>query len=128
MPAPERPLLVFDGDCGFCATSAKWISARWRDRAVAVSWQQIGPAGLAAIGLSEADGREAAWWREPSGRLEKGHRAVGRALMVAGGWERLAGRAILAPRLDPAASLVYRWVARHRHRLPGGSPACSSSD
>ena len=42
-------------------------------------------------------------------------------------------KAVQLPVLGPAgiravntlAGIVYRWVARNRHRLPGGTPACS---
>ena len=118
-------MLVFDGDCGFCTTSAGWVSSRWEGRATAVAWQQIGAADLGAMGLTPADCRDAAWWRDPSGRLARGHKAIGSALLVCGGWERQLGRAILSPLLNPVASLVYRLVARNRSRLPGGSPACA---
>lgn len=118
-------MLVFDGDCGFCTASAGWVSSRWKGRATAVAWQEIGTADLSAMGLTPADCRDAAWWRDPSGRLAAGHQAIGRALLVAGGWERLVGRAILSPLLDPVAARIYRLVARNRYRLPGGSTSCT---
>lgn len=119
------PVLVFDGDCGFCTSFAGWISARWRRPAHAVAWQRISPSELSSMGLTPTDCRDAAWWRDPSGRLVKGHVAIGRSLLLAGGWERLLGRAILAPVVDPAASRAYRWVARNRNRLPGASGSCA---
>ncbi len=36
----------------------------------------------------------------------------------------VAGRILLAPPVSWVAPLGYRLVARYRHRLPGGTPAC----
>ena len=49
-----------------------------------------------------------------------------RVLLVdAGGAWRPLGRLLgLAP-VRAAAWPVYRWIARNRHRLPGGTAACS---
>ena len=32
-------MLVFDGDCGFCTSSARWIEARLPDDVAVVAWQ-----------------------------------------------------------------------------------------
>ena len=65
MSAPERPVVVFDGDCGFCR---QWI-ARWRqtlgERVEFVPYQEAAPrfpdvpqpAFRAAVHLIESDGR-----------------------------------------------------------------------
>jgi hypothetical protein len=29
------------------------------------------------------------------------------------------------PGIRAGARVVYRWVSRNRHRLPGGTPACA---
>jgi predicted DCC family thiol-disulfide oxidoreductase YuxK len=39
------------------------------------------------------------------------------------GW-RLAGTVLAVPPVRALAWPVYRWVARHRHQLPGGTAAC----
>ena len=36
----------------------------------------------------------------------------------------LIGRAMTARGVIQAANAVYRFIARHRHRLPGSTPAC----
>lgn len=54
-----------------------------------------------------------------------GAQAVARLLMRSGGaWAYLGALLTLAP-VRPLAALGYRWVARNRHRLPGGTPACA---
>jgi predicted DCC family thiol-disulfide oxidoreductase YuxK len=41
-----------------------------------------------------------------------------------GGW-RLIGRLVLVPGVIRVARVAYRWIARNRHRMPGGSAACA---
>jgi predicted DCC family thiol-disulfide oxidoreductase YuxK len=117
-------MLIFDGDCAFCTTTARWIAARWRIPAEAVPWQRLGQPGLDALGLTVTDVEHAAWWVDSAGRRFRGHRAVGHALLAAGGWRAGLGRVALVPPGSWVAALVYRAVARWRHRLPGGTPAC----
>src|ERR1700689_692530 len=96
--------LIFDGDCGFCTTSARWAQRRFRHGEQAQAWQLLGGEVLAGAGLSENDVREAAWWVDGDGVRERGHRAVGRAL-VAGGGRRLVARC-RAARADTAGELA----------------------
>ncbi len=119
--------LIFDGDCGFCTTSAKWISARWPEhsRARAVAWQQIGAHDLVDARVTIEELGRSAWWIEGDLR-EEGSRAVARALIEAGGLLALLGRAFLVAPLSWVAPYGYRLVARHRYRLPGATPACKS--
>jgi predicted DCC family thiol-disulfide oxidoreductase YuxK len=125
--APGLPRLIFDGDCGFCTASADWIGRGWDGRAEAVSWQSLGAAGLAQVGLTPDETTSAAWWIDPSGRRYRGHRAMGQALRAARGWRRVAGVLILTPPLTWPAAAAYRLVVRYRYRLPGGTAACRTT-
>jgi predicted DCC family thiol-disulfide oxidoreductase YuxK len=118
-------LLIFDGDCGFCSTSANWISRRWpRESDVsAVPWQRLSPEAAAKTHLSQDDFKRAAWWIDGD-RSDEGARAVARALIAAGGLWAIAGWTLLVPPISWLARLGYRIVARYRYRLPGGTPAC----
>jgi predicted DCC family thiol-disulfide oxidoreductase YuxK len=124
MVPPDQPLLVYDGDCGFCTASAQWITRRWNRPADAVAWQALGPGRLADLGLSLDDVGRAAWWVDTDGRRAGGAAAVGRALAWAPGWWHLTGRLVLTPPLSWIAPGGYWLVARYRHQLPGGTPAC----
>lgn len=121
---PRGPLLVFDGECGFCTTAARFVERRFRDEAHAAPWQLLGEEALSALGLSAHDAAQAAWWVTREGALERGHRAVGRALQAGGGGRALLGWFVLHPPPSLLAAVVYRVVVRYRHRLPGGTPAC----
>jgi predicted DCC family thiol-disulfide oxidoreductase YuxK len=124
-PARDRPVLVFDGECGFCTTSAGWVARRWREgAATAVASQMLGADGLGELHLSEDQAAESVWWVEPNGGTVGAEVAVGRALAACRkpwGW---LGSLLLTPAGRRLGEPVYRFVAHHRHRLPGGSPAC----
>lgn len=124
MAGDERPLLIFDGDCGFCTASANWLARGWSGEADLTSWQQLGPARLRDLGISAEKCRDAAFWVEATGGLYEGHRAIGKALSSCAGWRRVAGQVILHPAVTPFARVVYRAVARYRYRLPGATAAC----
>ncbi len=55
------PLLVYDGDCGFCTRTVE-LALRMKVACRAVPWQQ---ADLAALGLTEAEVTEKVWWVDP---------------------------------------------------------------
>jgi predicted DCC family thiol-disulfide oxidoreductase YuxK len=119
-----QPTLIYDGDCAFCSSAARWVSRRWTRQADAVAWQRLGTEGLADLGLREDDVRRAAYWVEPDGRLFRGHAAVARALGAGDGWMRAASLALSAPPGSWLARPAYWLVARYRHRLPGATDAC----
>jgi predicted DCC family thiol-disulfide oxidoreductase YuxK len=114
------PTLVFDGDCRFCTSSARWLQRRLPDEVSVVPWQR---ADLEALGVTADEARAAVQWVGPAGRAS-GAAAVGRALEAAGGVWRPFGRLCRTPPTAWVAEVVYRVVARNRHRLPGGTPAC----
>lgn len=124
-PDPDgRPLLVYDGDCGFCTASAR-LAERWLHLADVEPWQFL---DLASLGLTAEQCGAAVQWVDGSGRVASGERAVIAALRHAGGAWGVVGRVLAVPGIRLLASAGYRLVARHRHRLPGGTPACTLRD
>jgi predicted DCC family thiol-disulfide oxidoreductase YuxK len=121
--ADRRPVLVFDGDCAFCTSCARLLE-RIGPEADVVAWQV---ADLDELGITAAQAAEAVRWIEPDGTVRSGHEAVAAALRTTANsvW-RAFGRALLLPGLSPLAAASYRLIARNRHRLPGGTPACAS--
>jgi predicted DCC family thiol-disulfide oxidoreductase YuxK len=120
----KTPLLVYDGDCSFCTSSARWMTAHWHGPQEAIAWQHLGTDRLELLGLTLDDVRRAAWWIDPAGGRSRGHVAIARALQAAHGWPSIAGRILLVPPFRWLAAGIYPLVARWRHRLPGGTPAC----
>jgi predicted DCC family thiol-disulfide oxidoreductase YuxK len=118
----RRPVLVFDGDCAFC-TSCAHLLERIGPEADVVAWQL---SDLQELGITAEQAAEAVRWIGADGSVRSGHEAIAAALGTAGrGW-RIAGRAIVLPGVSWPAAAVYRAVARNRHRLPGGTPACAT--
>jgi predicted DCC family thiol-disulfide oxidoreductase YuxK len=120
----EPAVLVYDGDCGFCTMAAHWAARKFRHGERAEAWQFLGAEFLERHELSLEDVRQAAWWVDGRGLRERGHRAVGRALLASNGLRKVVGWLALTAPTSFAASGVYRLVVRWRYRLPGGTPAC----
>lgn len=114
------PVLVFDGDCGFCTTSAR-AAVRWLHLERVEPWQRL---DLVALGLDESACRTAVQWVGADGSVLAAERAIVAALLHAGGLWRLLGKVLGLPVVRPAAGVAYRVVARNRSRLPGSTPAC----
>lgn len=113
---------LYDGDCAFCSSCARFIE-RWIPTHARVEpWQRV---DLDAIGVTAATAASAVQWVDADGTVTAGPDAIARLLRDAGsGWRALS----LLLDARPARVLawpVYRWVARHRDRMPGGTPACA---
>lgn len=117
-------VLIFDGDCGFCTTVARWGAHRFREGERAEASQFLDDAYLERHGLHRDDVADAAWWVDERGCRERGPRAVGMALVAGGGAWGAVGRLAFVPPTSWLAAGVYRLVVRWRYRLPGGTPAC----
>ncbi|MER6475014.1 thiol-disulfide oxidoreductase DCC family protein [Streptomyces filamentosus] len=118
----SRPVLVYDGDCGFCTTAAAFAERRVRPHCEIVPWQFT---DLDALGVTPERAAYEVLWVTPSGAVDGGARAVAKALLSAGGFWTPVGAVLLLPGVRWGARGVYRLIAAHRHRLPGGTPACS---
>lgn len=121
---PDGPVLIFDGDCGFCTTSARF-AGRWVDRKRRYAlrpWQEL---DLAAYGLTEADCIEAAQFVRADGSVHPAQFAIAEGLAHGAPAWRPLGWLVRAPGISWVAGKVYTWVADHRYQLPGGTPACA---
>ena len=117
-----QPTFVYDGDCAFCTTCADFIGRRIPTGARVVPWQF---ADLDALGLTVAQCEEAVQWVGADGVRAAGPDAIARLLGASRpGW-RMLGATLRVPPVRALAWPAYRWVARNRHRLPGGTAACS---
>jgi predicted DCC family thiol-disulfide oxidoreductase YuxK len=112
--------LVYDGDCAFCTASVRWVS-RLHLRVDEVVPYQF--ADLAALGLTEQQCAAAVQLVE-SDRTWSGHEAFGRLLRRSHWAWRPLGAALFVPPTSWLGRALYRWVAAHRHVLPGGTAAC----
>jgi predicted DCC family thiol-disulfide oxidoreductase YuxK len=115
-------VLIFDGDCGFCTT---WVNIL-RDR---LPWfPEVQPwqwADLDTLGLTPDDVRDFAWYVTPKHSYAGAmcFAALLRAQPRIG--LRFAGHLLATPPFSIVAALGYNFIARYRHVLPGGTPACA---
>ena len=116
----SEPILVFDGDCGFCSTCARWAQCRLHLPRVE-PWQSL---DLSAFGLTEEACLRAVQFVSVEGSVSEAEFAVIAALRHAGGPWQVVARLLGLPVVRPLAGWVYRMVASNRHRLPGGTRAC----
>jgi predicted DCC family thiol-disulfide oxidoreductase YuxK len=115
------PLLIFDGDCAFCTSSVRFIERRIRRHPRIQPWQR---SDLAGLGLTQQQCESAVQLIE-NGRVTSAHVAVARLLIYGKrGWAVL-GYLLLVPGIKQIAGVVYRWVAKNRDRMPGGTAECA---
>lgn len=114
---------LYDGDCAFCSACARFVERHVPTDATVVPWQF---ADLAGLGLTEAQCEQAVQWVAPGVSALAGPEAIAALLRASGSrpW-RLAGRLLGLPPVRLLARPAYRWVARNRHRMPGGTAACA---
>ena len=117
-----RPLMIFDGDCAFCTTSANFMRRRIRPRCDIEPWQRT---DIEAFGLTPAECTTAVQFVTADRRVYSGSRAVMQMLRVAPQPWAALGVIGDAPGVAWVADRVYRWIALNRDRLPGGTPACA---
>lgn len=121
-PASVAPLLVFDGDCAFCTTWVTRLSAILPVFPRSTPWQWI---DLDEFGMTRDDVARYAWV-VTSTHQYAGHLAFSALLRMQRGFGwRFVGTLIATPPFSWIAAVGYHLIARNRHRLPGGTPACA---
>ena len=118
----DRPTFVYDGDCAFCTTCAEFVGRRIPTRARVLPWQF---SDLDALGLTVAECDAAVQWIGTDGTRAAGPDAIARLLGDSRPVWRVLGGLLRLPPVRALAWPAYRWVARNRHRMPGGTAACS---
>jgi predicted DCC family thiol-disulfide oxidoreductase YuxK len=122
MAAVALPTFVYDGDCAFCSSCARFIERWIPTTAQVVPWQF---ADLDALGLTTEQCEQAVQWVSPDGRTAAGPEAIAALLRDSAPVWRPVGRALGWSPVRRLAWPGYRWVARNRHRMPGGTAACA---
>lgn len=124
-PSPSRPLIIYDGDCAFCSSTIRTMERRIGRMPSAIPYQF---ADLDALGLTADQCVTAVQWLGVDGRPLAAHDAIAALFRHAGkGW-RVLGVTMQVPGVRQLCGVLYRWIARNRHRLPGGTPACAMPD
>ena len=120
-----RPTLVYDGDCAMCTRLSAFVARRIRRTSRDFGIVAFQFAELSELGLTEAECTAALQWVDADGVAHAGPNAIARLLRSGRVPWRPLGWALSAPGASRVAWPVYQWVADNRHRLPGGTPACS---
>jgi predicted DCC family thiol-disulfide oxidoreductase YuxK len=110
-PPDQRPLMVFDGDCGFCRV---WIG-RWRESTGGnvdfAPYQEVSER-YPEIPVSAF--KSAVQFIEPDGSVSSGADAVFRALDCSPGKFKLHRLFLSVPGARAASRVAYRFIAEHR--------------
>jgi predicted DCC family thiol-disulfide oxidoreductase YuxK len=118
----NNTLLIFDGDCAFCTT---WVHRLGR---ILPAFPQAEPAqwlDIERYGLSPDDVAHYVWLVTPR-RQFAGHLALSALLRMQPRIDlRFLGWLLATPPYSWVAAAGYSLVARYRHLLPGGTPACA---
>ena len=113
--------LIFDGDCGFCTTTANFIKARSTAAIDVHPWQFI---DVTKFGLTAEQTASRVYFAS-EGKTYGGHAALAKVLLAQRNWIfKAIGAIMLTPPFSWIAHLGYLLVAKYRHKLPGGTPAC----
>jgi predicted DCC family thiol-disulfide oxidoreductase YuxK len=140
----RAPIFLYDGDCAFCSSCARFVERHiirtGRGARSARSGAPPGPNGeprvaawqfvdVSALGLTEEECDAAVQWVTLDGSGQQvraaGPAAIAELLRAAGGLWRPLGSVLRTRLVLAVAWPVYRWVARHRHQMPGGTAACA---
>jgi predicted DCC family thiol-disulfide oxidoreductase YuxK len=120
---PDRPLFLYDGDCAFCTSCARFIERHIPTSARLLPWQFV---DLDALEVSRADAEASVQWvpAHHDAGPAAGTAAIAGLLVDAGSYWRLLGWLLELPPVRWIGGPAYRLVARNRHRLPGSTAAC----
>jgi predicted DCC family thiol-disulfide oxidoreductase YuxK len=117
------PVLLFDGDCAFCSSSARWIQAHIPTPVTLEPWQWT---DLEPLGVTVEEVDVAVVLVDVTLRHTAGPEAFAGLLRSStSGFWRALGRTLGFGPVLAVAWPGYRWIARNRHRLPGGTAQCS---
>lgn len=116
-----KPVLIFDGDCGFCTTTANYVVKRSKTPIEAHAWQLI---DVTVYGILQPQAIERVYLID-NGHAYGGHEAFAQILQLQKS-ALLSAIAFLlvVPPLCWLSRIAYTLIARYRHKLPGGTPAC----
>lgn len=117
-------IFIFDPDCGFCNRYVGFVSS-FPPFIQSVRPVPYNQANLVGLGLTEEQCQQAAHWVSGLRTVSMGSDAIAESLIATRSpILSIIGRIIRARVLRPFFQAGYRWVARHRALMPGGSYQC----
>jgi len=113
-----RPVVLFDGRCGFCTWSVRFAQDTVRADADFVPYQAV---DVSNYDLTVEQCSDAVQFIDNAGSVS-GARAVAATLRTGRGVWKPLGSLIGSAAIRPVAEVVYAFVARHRGKLWGVQP------
>jgi predicted DCC family thiol-disulfide oxidoreductase YuxK len=112
--SPDKPVLLYDGDCGFCR---RWIE-RWRGvTRDAVEYAPYQAASGRFPGIARAEFESSVILVEPGGKTSRGAEAVFRSLAASHAYRWMLWSYYHIPGARPSSEAFYGFVAAHRGKL-----------
>ena len=117
----EPPMLVYDGECGFCNRSVQFIlrHERRRDLLFVARGTELGRRLRRSYGMEAV---ESMLWIEGDRVFAQSDSVIKTAEYLGGWWSRLARVASLFP--ASLLNLMYKVIARSRRKLMRASANC----
>lgn len=121
MTAKEHPIVFFDGTCGMCSWSVRWMLKH--DRQASLRFAPLQGETYANLDRDDKPMDLNSMVFAADDRIFVRSAAVVRTLWVIGGaWRMLGGVLWLIPK--PIRDAGYRLIATHRHRLMRSGVPC----
>jgi predicted DCC family thiol-disulfide oxidoreductase YuxK len=116
--------VFIDGSCAFCQAARSWVEARDKSkRLVFVDYNDPAVAACAPFPRARLDAEMHV--RKPDGTWAAGFAGWGAILRELPRYHWLGWIFGVFP-LNRMGPSVYRWIARHRYRIPGFPAPCTS--
>jgi len=124
-----RLVLLFDGKCGICTRTARWVRERDTHGTILVIPNQS-PEWRARFSIKPEDAERRVYAIDAGGRVFAGAAAVNRVLEELGGRRAVVGRLYRFPPIALIENAIYPVIARYRGLLSrwGDRPACDEPD
>lgn len=119
--ADQLPVLIFDGDCAFCSSSARVLRRMTKNNIAVEPYQFL---ELEKYGLSENQTSKAVYYVTKTESFSAA-KAIAKCLIDSRTPWSVLGWILNLPVVISFAELGYSLIAKNRHRLPGGTPECS---
>jgi predicted DCC family thiol-disulfide oxidoreductase YuxK len=116
----ENRVFIFDGDCAFCSSAARVMRRLTKEATPIRPYQKL---DLPALGLSSELTSKAVYYVR-DGKYLVAAQAIAQLFIDSKTAFSILGLILKLPLIKPLARNVYYWIAKNRHRLPGGKPEC----
>jgi len=113
-------VFIFDGDCAFCSSAARVMRKMTGELTPIRPYQKL---DLPALGLSSELTSRAVYYVR-NGKYLVAADAIAQLLIDSKRPWLIIGVLLKLPLIRSLARVVYYWIAKNRHRLPGGKPEC----